>query len=615
MGLINLFNAMTLRPHIPYRFKAEIWPNYQNAYDNNDKIFRPLEFTIKRISQPVFKLDTENKLNFGNTVFVVPILKFGDTTMEITFEETDDMRVFKTLSGLMGSELFKGVNGGLLNIRITQFDETMLTISDKKTYICRLKEYGTPSFNNNGHGSPIEISATFKVVYVVEEPTVLEEIKDGYRVIIREKLPENERIINEAQAVADEEDKQRMSKGDFDKKMRDRKIMDVLKAEQIKTSAGVAEQAMIAMGYDPTKESQIKIFDAELKMRNINLDDGLNNAELKTLTQMVKDYVDPQYATEDLLSNLNENINALEKLNTEYNNLLKESTKQPEGKLRKKETTPAHSYNGNDPLLGAVSYSYEKEVTAREGERGHVFFDMLDTGGARGTINLGSGSSEGARGYSDIGELTVNINGVTMQFKDSASLNAAVQKAFGGKEAIVDVFLANGGGKGYTSKEERKKANLKGAKAGLNQLLESSGGVIEDDYGNKSVVKMDKGLYLNIQLDENSSQRVSNKNMLVDTEGWSESTRQTVINSNQGSANKTVQGMLHFEHAYSGFKNVWNQFNKDEKNVQMLNEDIKRGTFSQATLDELSKSVDKLKVKDKTKAGFKRVIKEYGYLS
>ena len=328
MGLINLFNAMALRPHIPYRFKAEIWPNYQNAYDNNDKIFRPLEFTIKRISQPVFKLDTENKLNFGNTVFVVPILKFGDTTMEITFEETDDMRVFKTLSGLMGNELFKGVNGGLLNIRITQFDETMLTISDKKTYICRLKEYGTPSFNNNGHGSPIEISATFKVVYVVEEPTVLEEIKDGYRVIIREKLPENERITNEAQAVADEEDRQKMSKGDFDKKMRDRKIMDVLKAEQIKTSAGVAQQAMIAMGYDPTKESQVKMFDAELKMRNINLDDGLNNPELKTLTQMVKDYIDPQYATEDLLSNLNENINALEKLNTEYNNLLKESTTQ-----------------------------------------------------------------------------------------------------------------------------------------------------------------------------------------------------------------------------------------------------------------------------------------------
>lgn len=405
MGLINLFNAMTLRPHIPYRFKAEIWPNYQNAYDNDDKIFRPLEFTIKRISQPVFKLDTENKINFGNTVFVVPILKFGDTTMEITFEETDDMRVFKTLSGLMGNELFKGVNGGLLNIRITQFDETMLTISDKKTYICRLKEYGTPSFNNNGHGSPIEISATFKVVYVVEEPTVLEELKDGYRVIIREKLPENERIINEAQAVADEEDKKTMSKGDFDKKMRDRKIMDVLKAEQIKTSAGVAEQAMIAMGYDPTKESQIKMFDAELKMRNINLDDGLNNTELKTLTQMVKDYVDPQYATEDLLSNLNENINALEKLNTEYNNLLKESTTQksndivlefPKQKMAGKQlqATGGVGMNGVDiehlKAYAKAEFLGTNNAGRAEGASNLVYMNPDDGGKQKGNFGMGN---------------------------------------------------------------------------------------------------------------------------------------------------------------------------------------------------------------------------------
>ncbi|MBO7694445.1 MAG: hypothetical protein J6T10_17665 [Methanobrevibacter sp.] len=405
MGLINLFNAMALRPHIPYRFKAEIWPNYQNAYDNNDKIFRPLEFTIKRISQPVFKLDTENKLNFGNTVFVVPILKFGDTTMEITFEETDDMRVFKTLSGLMGNELFKGVNGGLLNIRITQFDETMLTISDKKTYICRLKEYGTPSFNNNGHGSPIEISATFKVVYVVEEPTVLEEIKDGYRVIIREKLPENERITNEAQAVADEEDKQKMSKGDFDKKMRDRKIMDVLKAEQIKTSAGVAQQAMIAMGYDPTKESQVKMFDAELKMRNINLDDGLNNAELKTITQMVKDYVDPQYATEDLLSNLNENINALEKLNTEYNNLLKESATQkskdvvlqfPKQKMAGKQlqATGAVGMNAVDiehlKAYAKAEFLGTNNAGRTEGASNLVYMNPDDGGKQKGNFGMGN---------------------------------------------------------------------------------------------------------------------------------------------------------------------------------------------------------------------------------
>lgn len=275
------------------------------------------------------------------------------------------------------------------------------------------------------------------------------------------------------------------------------------------------------------------------------------------------------------------------------------------------------SYNGSNPFLAAISASYEKEVGTREGERGHVFFDMLDAGNVGGTINLGSGSSEGARGYSDIGEITVNIDGVTMKFKNSASLNRATQEAFGGKEKIMAVFKENGGGKGYTTEEERKKADVKGAKEGLNKLLEATGGVITDDYGNTTVVKLDKGngIYLNIQLDEDSSQKVSDKNMIVNTIGWSESTRQAVIDSADSSPNRTVQGMLHFQHAYSGFKNVWKQFNKDESNVQMINEDIKNGKFRQATLDALSRSVDKLTIKDNLKKSFKRVIKEYGYIS
>ena len=318
-------------------------------------------------------------------------------------------------------------------------------------------------------------------------------------------------------------------------------------------------------------------------------------------------------------------IDALEKgLMKDYeseedlNKAIKEAMVNIEAEANNRESTSTRSsYNGNNPLLAAISTSYEKEVGTREGERGHVFFDMLDAGNVSGTINLGSGSSEGARGYSDIGEITVNINGKTMKFKNSASLNRAVQEAFGGKEKIMTIFKENGGGKGYTTEEERKKADVKSAKEGLNKLLEATGGVITDDYGNTAVVKLDKGngIYLNIQLDEDSSQKVSDKNMIVNTIGWSESTRQAVIDSADGSPNRTVQGMLHFQHAYSGFKNVWEQFNKDESNVQMINEDIKNGTFRQATLDALSRSVDKLKIKDNLKKSFKRVIREYGYTS
>lgn len=179
MGLVNLFNILSVRPHIPYRFKAEIWPNSAGAYDDSNTNFKKYEFTIKQINQPVFKLNTENKKVFGNTAYVVPILNFGETTMEITFEETDYMDVFKLLSSYMGPTLYKSVTGALINIRVTQYDESMLTVVDKKTYICRLKEHGMPSFNNNGFGSPVEITATFNVVYVMDEPKTLESYAEG----------------------------------------------------------------------------------------------------------------------------------------------------------------------------------------------------------------------------------------------------------------------------------------------------------------------------------------------------------------------------------------------------------------------------------------------------
>lgn len=576
MGLINLFNAMALRPHIPYRFKAEIWPNYQNAYDNNDKIFRPLEFTIKRISQPVFKLDTENKLNFGNTVFVVPILKFGDTTMEITFEETDDMRVFKTLSGLMGNELFKGVNGGLLNIRITQFDETMLTISDKKTYICRLKEYGTPSFNNNGHGSPIEISATFKVVYVVEEPTVLEEIKDGYRVIIREKLPENERITNEAQAVADEEDRQKMSKGDFDKKMRDRKIMDVLKAEQIKTSAGVAEQAMIAMGYDPTKESQVKMFDAELKMRSINLDDGLNNAELKTLTQMVKDYVDPQYATEDLLSNLNENINALEKLNTEYNNLLKESTAQkskdvvlqfPKQKMAGKQLQATGGVGMN-----AVDIEHLKAYAKAE------FLGTNNAGRAEGASNLVyMNPDDGGKQKGNFGM------GNTQRYLEDLGLKAE-------KFTMINIKT----GESYT-----------GTMEDLTNVLKTQGNAISV----KSVWR----------LDENSTNRIENASM-TNIASKLETNIDKEILSNMDAT--TIGGVAHLEYGAGGASKKLGTYLASHKEEAIADLQKNKGQFSEEFVNQMmtDKTMNKVlykewDIKEGKNAGKRNAVDRRGRLT
>lgn len=661
MGLINLYNAMAMRPHIPYRFKAEIWPNHLGPYDDNNIQIKRAEFTIKKISQPVFNMNLDNKVYFGNTAYVVPIMKFGETTLEITFEETDDMYVFKLLAGFMGNEVYKGIYGGLINVRVTQFDETMVNVVDKKTYVCRLKEHSMPSFNNNGFGNPIEVTASFNVVYIMDEPTEIELFdKMGRSIIEREDLPDNEFVeqyledivLNEnLEKEKEEEKKNQVLRGNRTKQMEaetkaakaryDMKTNELTAAIQLElmrsyiASDNIRQSELLNIGKDNyidmraksmklnadiltdeqkyalNKEYQ-KLSNAEKLMYafNIDLSDGLDDAEIQTISN--------ELMVSNDLGQLNEA--EAKEIENKLVNLIKEyATAREEYNTARNKTIPSNStfmpYSGDDPLLKAVSVSYEKEVGRREGERGHIFFDMIDAGRGKGTINLGSGSSEGARGFSDVGELKVTINGVEMQFKNSASLNAAVQKAFGGKDAIVNVFEKNGGGTGDVSKEGRKNANIKGAKAGLNELLASTGGEIEDDYGNKSVVKMDKGLYLNIQLDEESSQKISDKNMTINTMGWAESTKETVIDNVSGE-NKTVQGMLHMEHAYSGFRNVWEIFNKDLSNTERLNNDIKRGQFSKETLAELEKSVDKMtSLSAKTRANYKRVIRTYGYRS
>lgn len=200
MGLINIFNIQKLRPHINYRFSAEIWPNA--AEGDRIKEYTKFQYTIKKITQPVYKLNTENKKVYGNTAYVVPVFKYGETSLEITFEETDTMEVFKQLCTWMGPNLHKGYLPPLINIRVTQFNESMVDVVDKKVYVCRLKEHGMPSFNNNGFGSPVEITATFNVVYVMEEPLTLESYNANNeinRYTTEYALPEN-KALNDALA-------------------------------------------------------------------------------------------------------------------------------------------------------------------------------------------------------------------------------------------------------------------------------------------------------------------------------------------------------------------------------------------------------------------------------
>ena len=175
MGLINIYNSVSkLRPHITYRFCAQIKPFGGITETNFDDV---IEFSIKNISFPTFSISNDNKRLFGNTQVSFPTIKFGEREMNITFEETDDMMVFKTLSHLYGGKPYNNESLPLVNIKVTQFEESMLTIVDEKTYVCRISQFDFPTFNNNDYGSPIELKASFYVLYSTSDETELAKIK------------------------------------------------------------------------------------------------------------------------------------------------------------------------------------------------------------------------------------------------------------------------------------------------------------------------------------------------------------------------------------------------------------------------------------------------------
>lgn len=172
MALLNVLKHMDFKPFIPYRFNCEIWPHNDKEHTSTSK----LTFTVKKVTQPVIKLGSENKMNYGNTSFVIPILKFGETMLNITFEETDDLSVLNFLSACHSANPYNNADSLLIDIHIQQFNIHMNTTVDDKYYVVKLKSYNMPNYNNTSYGQPVTIDAEFYVLYVYDNMESINEI-------------------------------------------------------------------------------------------------------------------------------------------------------------------------------------------------------------------------------------------------------------------------------------------------------------------------------------------------------------------------------------------------------------------------------------------------------
>ena len=143
MPLFNVHRFSNIKPHIAYRFDCDIWEESADDTESRETC-KFLTFAVKNVSQPAFKLNTDNRKHFGNTQYVIPILKYGETELNITFTEMEYMRVYEFLTKLYGAEPYFGISTKFVHIVIREYDITMERILTSRHYITRLKSFDIP---------------------------------------------------------------------------------------------------------------------------------------------------------------------------------------------------------------------------------------------------------------------------------------------------------------------------------------------------------------------------------------------------------------------------------------------------------------------------------------
>lgn len=161
MGLVNVYKMQRILPYVPFRFSVELWPMIDAEPDPTNNY----QFDVKSVSLPIFNLSDDITTRFGSTQFNIPVIKFNEKELSITFVERDTMDVLNLLNAQMGFQPFDHVNLATYKIRVKQYTNDLLSqCVDEKVYLCRLKEYNMPEFTTSP-GDIVELTAKFYVIY------------------------------------------------------------------------------------------------------------------------------------------------------------------------------------------------------------------------------------------------------------------------------------------------------------------------------------------------------------------------------------------------------------------------------------------------------------------
>lgn len=154
--MISCGRFFRFRPHLPFRFVVNFFTD--KSVDSNK-----LGYYVSSIKVNAPEVDTTTgAFYFGNGYRTVPIVDPSAKTIDITFEETDDMQVTKFFDKIIAQQRF-----GLpyvVQIGVTEFDERMNSPVRAMLYSCILSNYEEGAFSRMGGVSIVTISATFAVM-------------------------------------------------------------------------------------------------------------------------------------------------------------------------------------------------------------------------------------------------------------------------------------------------------------------------------------------------------------------------------------------------------------------------------------------------------------------
>ena len=148
MGLSVYTYYETFKPHFSFRFKVDFLAN--------PSLYR----LVQDIKLPTISINaSDGRKRFGQTQFVLPFFEFGDQEIEITFVETDTMKVLDYLTNNYNWPNLPNTE----DIIVTEYDDTLRNIIKRTKYTITLFSYSAPQWQNSGSPSNMTITATYIV--------------------------------------------------------------------------------------------------------------------------------------------------------------------------------------------------------------------------------------------------------------------------------------------------------------------------------------------------------------------------------------------------------------------------------------------------------------------